>query len=216
MMHFKIIFQHADFLVIYKPHGVSVHKDEQDTGLTTQLAEQLSVPQIWLVHRLDKVTSGLLILAKNATAAAELSRAFAEHKVKKTYLALSNQKPKKKQGWIKGDMQKARRGAWKLVKTSENPAITYFNTQSLAPNLRLFVLHPHTGKTHQLRVAMKSLGSPILGDALYSGHESDRTYLHAYRLQFCYQGEDFDIQAMPEAGELFLTYKQDLSNILFK
>lgn len=215
-MHFKIIFQHADFLVIYKPHGVSVHKDEQDTGLTTQLAEQLSVPQIWLVHRLDKVTSGLLILAKNARAAAELSRAFAEHKVKKTYLALADQKPKKKQGWIKGDMQKARRGAWKLAKTLENPAITSFNSQSLAPNLRLFILHPHTGKTHQLRVAMKSLGSPILGDALYSGHEADRTYLHAYRLQFCYQNEDFDIQALPEGGELFLTHKQDVSNILLE
>ena len=61
-------------------------------------------------------------------------------------------------------MQKARNGAWKLCQSKENPAITRFESVSCEPNLRLFILKPQTGKTHQLRVAMKSLGSPILGD----------------------------------------------------
>ncbi|THA09117.1 TIGR01621 family pseudouridine synthase [Rodentibacter pneumotropicus] len=229
-MKLDIILQEPDFIIIYKPCGISVHKDCSDVGLTTLLAEQLGVPQVWLVHRLDKITSGLLILALNTESAAEFSRLFAEHKIQKTYLALSHQKPKKKQGLIIGDMKKARNGAWKLCQSKENPAITRFKSVSCEPNLRLFFLKPKTGKTHQLRVAMKSLGSPILGDDLYGKNTAeiihkldhsfvhlsrgrwqsqrsknvvfcDRTYLHAARLEFEFHGEKFDIKAMPKEGE---------------
>lgn len=148
-MKLDIIYQTDDFIIIYKPCGISVHKDQSEIGLTTLLAEQFSVPQVWLVHRLDKVTSGLLILALNAESAAEFFRLFSEHHIQKTYLALSNQKPKKKQGLIVGDMQKARNGAWKLCQSKENPAITRFESVSCEPNLRLFILKPQTGKTHQ-------------------------------------------------------------------
>ena len=202
-MKLDIVYQTDDFIIIYKPCGLSVHKDQSEIGLTTLLAEQLGVPQVWLVHRLDKVTSGLLILALNAESAAEFFRLFAEHRIQKTYLALSNQKPKKKQGLIVGDMQKARNGAWKLCQSKENPAITRFESVSCEPNLRLFILKPQTGKTHQLRVAMKSLGSPILGDALYGKNTEkiDRTYLHAARLQFEFKGKAFDVFTPPKEGE---------------
>ncbi|SEP88868.1 TIGR01621 family pseudouridine synthase [Basfia succiniciproducens] len=206
MQEFKIIHKHRDFIIIDKPNGVSVHRDEAEIGLTGLLAKQLSVAQVWLVHRLDKVTSGLLILALNERAAAEFSLLFAQHEISKTYLALSKQKPKKKQGLIIGDMEKARRGAWKLCQTKQNPAVTRFESVSCEPNLRLFILKPQTGKTHQLRVAMKSLGSPILGDELYGGNseKNDRTYLHAFRLEFTYQGEPFRVQSLPQTGEYFL------------
>lgn len=202
-MKLDIVYQTNDFIIIYKPCGLSVHKDQSEIGLTTLLAEQLGVPQVWLVHRLDKVTSGLLILALNAESAAEFFRLFAEHRIQKTYLALSNHKPKKKQGLIVGDMQKARNGAWKLCPSKENPAITRFESVSCEPNLRLFILKPQTGKTHQLRVAMKSLGSPILGDALYAQNTEniDRTYLHAARLKFEFKGQTFDVFTLPKEGE---------------
>ena len=201
-MKLDIVYQTDDFIMIYKPCGLSVHKDQSEIGLTTLLAEQLGVPQVWLVHRLDKVTSGLLILALNAESAAEFFRLFSEHQIQKTYLALSNQKPKKKQGLIVGDMQKARNGAWKLCQSKENPAITRFESTNCEPNLRLFFLKPQTGKTHQLRVAMKSLGSPILGDALYGKNteDIDRTYLHAARLQFEFKGQAFDVFVAPKEG----------------
>ena len=202
-MKLDIVYQTDDFIIIYKPCGLSVHKDQSEIGLTTLLAEQLGVPQVWLVHRLDKVTSGLLILALNTESAAEFFRLFSEHHIQKTYLALSNQKPKKKQGLLVGDMQKARNGAWKLCQSKENPAITRFESVSCEPNLRLFILKPQTGKTHQLRVAMKSLGSPILGDALYGKNTEkiDRTYLHAARLQFEFKGQAFDVFTPPKEGE---------------
>ncbi|EHK91162.1 TIGR01621 family pseudouridine synthase [Aggregatibacter actinomycetemcomitans] len=213
-MTFQIVFQHPDFIVINKPTGISVHKDDADIGLTRLVAQQLGVPQVWLVHRLDKVTSGLLMLALNEQAAVTLSQKFAHHQIQKTYLALATHNPKKKQGRISGDMQKARRGAWKLTQSKENPAVTDFVSHSLAPNLRLFILRPKTGKTHQLRVAMKSLGSPILGDALYGGDSAERAYLHAYQLSFDYFGQAVQIKGAPlkdeKCGDFFQRFWADI------
>ena len=127
---FDILLQTPDFVVINKPAGLSVHRDQNDSGLTEMLAQQLGVPQLWLVHRLDKPTSGALLLALNADAASELAQAFANREVKKTYLALGDRKPSKKQGWIKGDMVRSRQGAWKLTRSMENPAQTRFSSHS--------------------------------------------------------------------------------------
>ena len=205
-MKIEVVYQHSDFIIINKPEGISVHKDQEEQGLTELVAKQLNMPQVWLVHRLDKVTSGLLILALNAESAAEFSRLFSEHKIYKTYLALSNQKPKKKQGLIIGDMKKARDGAWKLCQTKDNPAITRFESVSCEPNLRLFILKPQTGKTHQLRVAMKSLGSPILGDGLYGKNTEkiDRTYLHATQLEFDYLNDFISVTCLPSQGQFWI------------
>ena len=205
-MKIEVVYQHSDFIIVNKPEGISVHKDQEEQGLTELVAKQLKVPQVWLVHRLDKVTSGLLILALNAESAAEFSRLFSEHKIHKTYLALRNQKPKKKQGLIIGDMKKARDGAWKLCQTKDNPAITRFESVSCEPNLRLFILKPQTGKTHQLRVAMKSLGSPILGDGLYGKNteEIDRTYLHAAQLEFDYLNDFISVTCLPSQGQFWI------------
>ena len=113
-------------------------------------------------------------------------------------------------------MQKSRNGAWKLCQSKENPAITRFESVSCEPNLRLFILKPQTGKTHQLRVAMKSLGSPILGDALYGKNTEniDRTYLHAARLQFEFKGQSFDVFSPPKEGEWW--YRQGVMSQIQK
>ncbi|VEI76959.1 Ribosomal large subunit pseudouridine synthase A [Mannheimia haemolytica] len=198
-----ICYQHRDFIIINKPEGLSVHKDEAEIGLTELVARQLNVKQVWLVHRLDKITSGLLILALNKEAAARFYHLFEQHKIHKTYWALSDKKPKKKQGRIVGDMEKSRNGTWKLCHSKENLAVTQFISYSVEASLRHFILQPKTGKTHQLRVAMKSLGSPILGDKLYSGSQADRVYLHAYQLDFEYENEKISVQALPTSGHFW-------------
>ncbi|MFC0323918.1 TIGR01621 family pseudouridine synthase [Gallibacterium melopsittaci] len=201
-MIFPIIAQTADFVVIDKPQGISVHKDEQEIGLTTLLAKQLNVEQVWLVHRLDKSTSGLLLFALHKSAAAELSACFAQHQVQKIYFALAQEKPKKKQGLIRGDMVRTRRGMWKLTQEQQHPAITRFYSVSCESKLRLFVLKPQTGKTHQLRVAMKSLGSPILGDPLYGNRQTTaRCHLHSALLAFHFSGQFFCYTCLPTDGD---------------
>ncbi|MCV6589820.1 MAG: TIGR01621 family pseudouridine synthase [Marinobacterium sp.] len=204
---YRIIEANEDFVLIDKAAGVSVHKDQADTGLVMQLQQDLDNPGLSPVHRLDKVTSGLMLLACHPQSASELSAAFRERTVEKYYLAISDRKPRKKQGLIQGDMEKARRGSWKLLKTRHNPAVTQFFSYSVSPGRRLFLLRPRTGKTHQLRVAMKSIGAPIIGDPLY--HEAvtpepERTFLHAWALSFTLNGRRWCFVCPPRQGDLFI------------
>ena len=210
----EVISETADFVVINKPVGVSVHKDQNEIGLLQVLAKQLNVQQLFLVHRLDKMTSGLLLLAKTTKANRELSLLFQNRQIEKFYIALSDRKPKKKQGLVMGDMEKARRGDWRLIKRTENPAITQFFSYGVEVKqpynrmLRLFLMRPATGKTHQLRVMMKSVGAPILGDKRYYSGDTlwqnlDRGYLHAWQLMFEFQGIRYSFVAEPSQGDLF-------------
>ena len=201
MSAYQLVHTHPQFYVIHKAPGVSFHREDDAPGLMDALREGLQDDALWPVHRLDRITSGLIVVARSQAAAAELGAAFAGREVEKYYLALSDAKPARKQGLIKGDMDKGRGGAWKLCKSAANPAVTQFFSHSLAPGLRLFVLRPRTGKTHQLRVAMKSLGAPILGDALYGGSAADRGYLHAYALAFTLAGEQYRFVCPPQWGE---------------
>ncbi|EKE75131.1 TIGR01621 family pseudouridine synthase [Gallaecimonas xiamenensis] len=193
---FEVVKDSPRFVVVNKTQAQSFHA-EDGPGFFVAVEAALG-QKLWPVHRLDKVTTGLVLFAKDSEAAATLGRLFEERQIKKCYLALSDKKPSKKQGLIKGDMSKARRGAWRLQRTTQNPAITRFDSQALGDGLRLYRLWPHTGKTHQLRVAMKSLGAPILGDELYGGSPHQRVCLHAYALAFSAFGEAVQVLAAPD------------------
>lgn len=233
----KIIDEQPDFLVVEKPAGVNFHdthshqaaniqrSSEKPTakieiletqpkhertpaaqGVFNQLKDQTGL-DLFPVHRLDTLTSGLLICAKNKTAAAKFGALFEKHEMEKYYVAISDSKPKKKQGMIKGDMEKARSGNWKLTTSTSNPAITQFFSCSLSPGYRLYLLKPLTGRTHQIRVALKSIGAPIIGDPRYhsakSVENSDRGYLHAYALAFEWDGSTYSYRLPPTEGNLF-------------
>ncbi len=199
---FVLIAETMDFVVLNKAAGVSFHS-EQGAGLVVQ-AEQALGYKLFAVHRLDKVTSGLIVLARSSQAAAELTQLFTRHHVEKYYLALSLNKPAKKQGWVKGDMAAARRGAWKLLKTQHNPAVSYFVSQGFSDiPLRAFLIKPYSGKTHQIRVALKSVGAVIAGDTLYQAMTADRVYLHAYALCFTLRGQRYQYLQAPGEGLYF-------------
>jgi tRNA pseudouridine32 synthase/23S rRNA pseudouridine746 synthase len=196
-----VLFKHPEFVVIDKQAGVAMHDPLQ--GIVTLFSQQQPDNKWHLVHRLDTETSGCLILAKSPSSAAKMSRLFADRNIEKYYLAISNKAPKKKQGLVKGDMKKARNGSLMLTNTLDNPAITQFYSCSLKTGLRGFICKPHTGKTHQIRVALKSLGSPILGDQRYGKSASDRMYLHSFALSFEWEGEQIDVYCQPSHGALF-------------
>jgi tRNA pseudouridine32 synthase / 23S rRNA pseudouridine746 synthase len=200
-----LIYDHPSFIIARKRAGVNFHS-EGEAGFVVQLSETLGVP-LFPLHRLDKMTSGLVIFAKSSSIAAVFGKMFENREIEKYYLALSLRKPKKKMGWIKGDMASARRGDYKLLTTMNNPAITQFISCALRPHERFFLIKPHTGKTHQIRVALKSLGSPIAGDERYAASDAarkeDRGYLHAYALRFSLEGEEFAFVLPPDEGERF-------------
>lgn len=203
MDNFETISETDDYLIINKPANLSFHDDSNRQGLFNRVKE-INGGVLWPVHRLDKLTSGLLILAKNQASAANLGRLFEQKQISKTYLAISDNKPDKKQGKIIGDMKKSRNGSWKLCRNMQNPAITRFKSHSLLPGKRIFWVTPETGKTHQIRVALKSLGAPILGDIRYKGTPADRGYLHAYKLSFTWQDRVVTYSCLPKEGEYFL------------
>ena len=210
-----IIYESERLLVLNKPPGIAHHDDEQGPGIVTLVREQQG-QRVWGVHRLDRVTSGILLMAKDEGMAQALTRAFANGEISKVYLGVSAKKPtKKKQGWVQGGMVRSRDKSWKLTRTApadgttQNFAKTRFFTAPLLWSgtgtggtiepqhqqpLTLILFRPYTGKTHQLRVAAKSMGLPLLGDPVYKdGSPStsrsqpdpvnvlipDRTYLHA-------------------------------------
>ena len=184
--YFSLLFENADFIVINKQFNINFNSEEGEFGVVVA-AEKALQCKLYSVHRLDKMTSGLLLLAKSPQIAAQLTALFTEHQIQKYYLAISDKKPKKKQGLIKGGMQKSRRGMWKLTKENNNLAITQFFSYSLGEGKRLFVVKPHSGKTHQIRVALRSVGSGIAGDEIYGNEKADRGYLHAFALRFPYR-----------------------------
>lgn len=203
----SIVYQHQDFVVLNKPAGINFHDEGQiGTGLFSQVKNQLNLPELFPVHRLDKMTSGLVIFATNLAATRWFQLTFEQHNIEKFYLAISDKKPSKKQGLVKGDMEKSRRGSWKLMRSVKNPAITQFFSFGLGNKQRLYILKPHSGRTHQIRVAMNSLGAPILGDERYGSvdQEQDRGYLHAYALRFTYQGEPIELVSPPNSGVHFI------------
>ncbi len=203
----EVVFQNADFIVVSKPAGLNFHS-EDSPGLVVLVKQDLQVEALYPVHRLDKMTSGLVIFALNKKTAQAFQVMFEQHLVQKFYLAVSDKKPKKKQGWVIGDMLPARRGNWKLGKTKENPAKTHFISQSIEPGLRLYLVKPITGKTHQIRVALKSVGAPILGDVRYSdaneANLADRGYLHAFAIQFTLYDQSYQFVQAPDRGEVFV------------
>jgi len=208
MQDLKLFFENDDFVIINKPANLNFHSESQ-AGVVVLATKLLHVSQLYSVHRLDKMTSGLLILAKTKAAAAQFTALFENRQIEKYYLAISLRKPKKKQGWIKGDMVAARRGSYKFASTSNNPAITQFVSSALRPNERLFLIKPHTGKTHQIRVALKSIGAPIAGDIRYANaddaRKEDRGYLHAYALRFHFKDELYSFTCKPDEGERYLS-----------
>lgn len=177
--------------------------DTHAFGIVTLLREQTGYSQLHLCHRLDTGTSGCLCLAKYAQTAALIGDAFASRQVSKYYLAISADKPKKKQGSIVGDMKNRRGGQFMLLKSKDNPAVTQFFSQSAKPGYRGFIVKPLTGKTHQIRVALKSVGAAILGDTLYSGAPSDRLHLHAGWLRIPLPSRTISVKAPILSGDLF-------------
>ncbi|MGC3962702.1 MAG: TIGR01621 family pseudouridine synthase [Rhodocyclaceae bacterium] len=194
---------HDDFVVAAKPAGVSFHNDGETPGFVTRLRAETGLADLHPVHRLDRITSGLVLLARNADAARELGELFESGRIEKYYVALSERRPSKSQGRIQGGMEKGRGGSWKFVREGGQLAVTQFFSFTLATGLRLFVVRPRTGRTHQIRVALKSLGAPILGDSRYGGTMADRGYLHAWALRFEWRGTTCQFMLPPDEGSAF-------------
>jgi len=191
-----IIYQDKDIIVINKAAGMMAHPAQDIvTGTVvnaimhhvTDLSDINGVIRPGIVHRLDKDTTGLLIVAKNNAAHLALMQLFQRHEIKKTYLCICKGYLKKKEGSLYTKMGRDANDRKKMAVTAlGKEAITHYKMLAEGNNMSLVEVKIDTGRTHQIRVHMRYLNTPVLGDSVY-GKEHDRfkrQLLHAYTLQF--------------------------------
>jgi len=204
----EILHRDDHLLVINKPAEVSLLADRSGApGLWEELPRLLN-QKPYLVHRIDKPTSGVLLIALNPETQRRLNRAFQARKVRKFYLAWVVGQPRSA-GVIELPLRKGRKnrfrvagpraaivehdGRWSLQADSESlakdghPSTTRFRVIRRANGRALLLLAPKTGRTHQLRVHLSWIGHPIIGDRIYGkpddpAQRADRLYLHAHRI----------------------------------
>lgn len=186
-----IIYKDENIIVLNKPSGLAVQggtntKKHIDGLLEALKFEKNEKPR--LVHRIDKDTSGLLVLARNRKTAETLTKAFREHNLQKTYLALVRGCPERLSGVIDFPLEKI--GERMEIVNEGAKAVTKFRVlDKAAKKYALLEVEPLTGRTHQIRAHLETIKTPILGDKKYFGNErlhlhevADKLYLHAYKI----------------------------------
>ena len=177
------IYEDDNVIVINKPAGLlSMAKGEFTTEPTL---EDYGL----LVHRLDRDTSGVVILAKNEATQSFLRKQFQERKTHKTYFAVVEGQPKLDEAKIDLPIERSIKSPTTfIVSPSGKPSVTFYKVVKSSDKYSLLELKPITGRTHQLRVHLKYLGHPILGDKVYGDKPADRLYLHAASLEITLPG----------------------------
>ncbi len=192
----EILFEDDDLIVLNKPAGLVVHPgagNQEHTLVNALLYHCRNLSGIGgkqrpgIVHRLDKETSGCLVVAKNDAAHHELARQFAAREVTKIYLALVSGTPKRRRGIIEAGISRhpVQRKKMQVDPRHGRAAKTEYRVLKSLGGMSLLECVLHSGRTHQIRVHLHHLGHPVVGDALY-GKKGDapRQMLHAWKLGF--------------------------------
>lgn len=197
---FSKLYEDDHILVINKPPGISVHKGAGVREVTISDHFRLLYPELdipgdedrpGIVHRLDKGTSGVMVLAKSAKALLSLQKQFKKRKINKMYCAILKGKLRFRNGTVDVPLIRNPRDRKKFMADQgdlsgiSRDALTKYKTRFQFKNSSYAFIKLHTGRTHQIRVHMSYLGNPVLGDELY-GHKTgfSRLALHAYSIQF--------------------------------
>jgi 23S rRNA pseudouridine1911/1915/1917 synthase len=209
---YTVAWEDEHLLVIDKPAGVVVHpaRGRRSGTLAQALAGRIAggddPARAGIVHRLDRDTSGLLVVARSEAAHAELKRMLAAREITREYLALVEGRPEARAGTIDAPIGRDRRVRTKISTDTDEPrvAITHFETERALPAATLLRVRLQTGRTHQIRAHLLAIGVPVAGDPEYGRpglFGLQRQFLHAERLAFRHPltGEPVDVHSpLPE------------------
>ncbi len=189
----EIIYEDADVVVVNKPTGMLAHNKSHwlpEQSVVESIFDKLEHDKLkdsfrpGIVHRLDRATSGVMIIAKNTETLGYLQKQFANRSVKKKYLAITSSTPKHLEAEVDIALGRDPKTPTSFRADKEGKeSRTYYKVIDHDTKHSLVELWPRTGRTHQLRVHMKSVGTPIVGDELYGTETADRLMLHANYLE---------------------------------
>ena len=186
----QIIHVDEHILILNKPAEIPVLPDgwEKDSPYLVKMLEE-EFGKMWVVHRLDKITSGVMVFARDAESHRALNLQFENHEVEKVYHAIVEGNPKWEEKTAKHPLRVNVGHKHRTVVDDRNgkPSETRFRLRKLYQSSALVEAMPTTGRTHQVRVHAKALGHPLVGDVLYGAAESKiiaRPALHAWSLTF--------------------------------
>jgi len=194
-----ILWQDANYLAIFKPAGLAAIPGRgEKTSAVEELAAQLNLPhrgetdpRLRVVHRIDKDTSGLLLFAKNRPAQRHVSHQFQNNQVIKEYLALVAGRPDKEEGEIDAPMARHLSSPQKMaISKHGRPACTLWRIEEYLGPFTLLRVFPKTGKTHQIRVHLKSIGLPLAIDPLYNSTTPDGLFLSSFKRGYRKSSDD--------------------------
>lgn len=191
----EIVYQDADILVVNKPQGLTVHPSETQPNHTLVNALMFRIRDLsgingvlrpGIVHRIDKNTSGLLVVAKNDAAHLSLSRQIAEKIALRRYIALVDRNIKEDGGTVNAPLSRDKNNRLRMAVTAGGRyAVTHYKVTERFGDYTLLKLQLETGRTHQIRAHMKHISHPVTGDELYGGSNKFKLngqLLHAYEL----------------------------------
>ena len=215
-----VLYEDDDCVVIIKPTGLLVHSKggyNPEATVASWLRSRLAANsgleptnnRAGIVHRLDRATSGVMICAKNSAALSWLQKQFSQRRVKKTYLAVISGRPAEDEAIIDMPIERNPKApATFRVGANGKPSVTQYRVLESSPQYSLLELKPTTGRTHQLRVHLKQIGHPIVGDIMYGGQPADRLYLHAAELEITLPNHErrvFEAALPPEFRAIIAT-----------
>jgi 23S rRNA pseudouridine1911/1915/1917 synthase len=205
---FRVAYEDEHVMVIDKPPGVVVHpaRGHRSGTLAQALAGRIAggddPDRAGIVHRLDRDTSGLLVVARTEQAHAALKRMLAAREITREYLALVEGRPAARAGTIDAPVGRDRRVRTRISTDTDEPreAITHFETERTFPGATLLRVRLQTGRTHQIRAHLLEIGAPVAGDPEYGRaglFGLQRQFLHAERLAFRHpvSGEPVDVRS---------------------
>ncbi len=207
----RLLYRDACILILDKPAGIAVHVTGHDKVALDETFDALrfGLPRPpALAHRLDRETSGCLVLGRHRKALDKLGKLFQSQQVEKTYLAVVTGKPAQDAGTIDTPILKTGEGSkWKMVlDAAGQEAVTHYRLLGSDGAHSLLELSPKTGRTHQVRLHCMGLGCPVVGDKFYGTETDGPMQLHAWKIRIPYYKNKPPIEvAAPIPGHLILS-----------
>jgi 23S rRNA pseudouridine1911/1915/1917 synthase len=216
----KQIAKKPGFVVVSKPAGLLMHsfvgsrgEETLETWLESSIPETKALERAGIVHRLDRNTSGLILVATKEATLEQLKALFQARSVKKTYIALCHGHFKDLEGSTEAPLVR-KKGSFKrliaknITEAGARDASTAYRVIARSKDYDVVLAYPKTGRTHQIRAHMKALGHPVVGDTLYGGKQNEgltRQFLHALSLEFVLAEKKYSFRdTLPEDLAKFL------------